>query len=322
MRIHNQNIKSIFELLGDDENSLSYGLGYTLYNCDSLLKSLVKKVYGKNLRFKHSDVILQKFGESDKGYTDFEVSFDSKYLFLIEAKKGWHLPETDQLKRYINRFKGYKKRRRLLIVLSECSDKYAYANLPKSLYNVKIQPLSWQEVIKSINTVYHHVGNKEKFILDELRKYLSQVIKMDNLESNWVYVVSLANSMPILQGITPKDLTRERRKYFYPSDGGWPKTPPNYIAFRFGGKLQFIQHVEKYEIIDDMHTEIPEVKKGRAKDYYLLYLGEPFEPRKVLPNGKIWSNGRLWCMLDTLFTSKSVKEASEISKKENILIKC
>ena len=31
--------------------------------------------------------------------------------------------------------------------------------------------------------------------------------------------------------------------------------------------------------------------------------------------GKIYPNGRVWCMLDTLFTSKTISQARDISKK-------
>ena len=319
LQIHNNKIKSLFELLGYDENSLSYSLGYTLYNCPTLLKSIVNKIYDKNVKFNLAEIKLQNFGEKDRGYTDFEVELDDKYFFVIEAKRGLNLPDPAQLKKYRNRFYRHRKRYRFIVVLTECSDDFVSNKLPKSIYNVKIKPLSWLEVIKSINASYPFVGNKEKFILDELRKYLEMVVTMKNVESNKVYVVSLAQRMNILTGITPRELAHERRRYFYPSSGGWPVPPPNYIAFRFGGKLQFIQHVERYELVDDVHKEIPEVKKGKCKDYYLLFLGEPFEPRKELRNGKIWSNGRLWCMLDTLFTARSIKEASEITKKREAI---
>lgn len=319
LQIHNNKTKSLFELLGYDENSLSYSLGYSLHNCPTLLKVIVNKIYDKNVKFNLAEIKLQNFGEKDKGYTDFEVELNDKYFFVIEAKNGLNLPNIKQLKKYRNRFYGYRKRYCFIVVLTECSDEFVLNNLPESIYGVKIKPLSWREVIKSINVAYPFVGNKEKFILDELREYLKMVVTMENVESNKVYVVSLAQRMNILIGITPKELAYERRRYFYPSSGGWPVPPPNYIAFRMGGKLQFIQHVEKYALVDDVHKEIAEVKKGKCQDYYLLFLGEPFEPRKELRNGKIWSNGRLWCMLDTLFTARSIKEASEITKRREAI---
>ena len=112
-----------------------------------------------------------------------------------------------------------------------------------------------------------------------------------------------------------RDLVQKEKWYFYPQAKNWPKIPPNYMAFRYDGKLQSIHYVKKYEVVQDVHKYIPEIKKGKIKNHYLLWLEEGFEPRKELPNGNIWSNGRLWCILDTLFTCKTIKQACEVSKK-------
>lgn len=312
--IHNTKVKSIFQILGNDENDLSFSLGYALSFSPHLLKSIFHKIYGQSVRFRSAVIKLQESG-SDKGFTDFEISIDNQYFIIIEAKKGWNLPSNEQLKRYINRFGGHKHRTRRLIVLSECSEKYAKENLPQSLYGIPIDTLSWQDIIHSINDVYHHSVNREKFILSELKEYLAGVITMENAESNWVYVVSLANGKPSWSEISWRDISGKKQRYFYPQGKGWPKVPPNYIGFRFDGRLQSIHHVERYEVVSDMHDFMPEIKKGKIKNHYLLYLGPGFEPRKEIPNGNIWSNGRLWCMLDTLFTATTLKEASEISYK-------
>lgn len=138
---------------------------------------------------------------------------------------------------------------------------------------------------------------------------------MESQESNWVYVVSLSDSTPSWSKVSWKDVIYKKRFYFYPQGKNWPGIPPNYIAFRFEGRLQSIHHVEKYEVVQDAHKYIPEIRKGKIRDHYLIWLGERFEPRKELPNGNIWSNGRLWCMVDTLFTSKNIKQACAISSK-------
>jgi hypothetical protein len=312
--IHDEKIGSVFQTLGTDENDLSYSLGYALSYSPHLMKSVIHRAYGKSVRYDSALVRLQQFGK-DKGFTDFEINLDNKYFTVIEAKKGWILPDRKQLKRYLKRFGGYKRRKRRLIVLSECSDNYANRNLPRSLYRTPISAISWQEIIHSINDVYHHATTHEKFILSELKEYLKEVITMENADSNWVYVVSLAHGKPSWSEISWKDISGKKMRYFYPRGKGWPKVPPNYIAFRYDGILQTIHHVERYEVVSDMHDYLPEIKKGKVRDHYLLYLGPGFEPRKELPMGKLWSNGRIWCMLDTLFTASTIKEAGKISNK-------
>ncbi|MCG2728873.1 MAG: hypothetical protein L6276_01100, partial [Acetobacterium sp.] len=40
-------------------------------------------------------------------------------------------------------------------------------------------------------------------------------------------------------GLSWIDIVEKRNKYFHPMGmNGWPKEPPNYIAFRYYGKLQ------------------------------------------------------------------------------------
>ncbi|OGC11283.1 hypothetical protein A3K48_02025 [candidate division WOR-1 bacterium RIFOXYA12_FULL_52_29] len=278
-----------------------------------LVKALIKRMYNRDMKYNNIVIRLQKHGE--KGITDIEIVVDNRFFCIIEAKKGWSLPTLDQLKKYRERFGGYKRTKRMFLVLSDCTEEYFNGNLKRSIRGVPIKSISWHDVIKTINYIYHEASNKEKYLLSELQKYLLEEVQMENKESNWVYVVSLSNKTPKWSKISWRDVINKKRLYFYPAEKNWPKIPLNYMGFRYDGKLQSIHYVKSYEIVADMHSRIPEIKRGKVKNHYLLYLGEPFEPRKELPIGKIWSNGRLKCMLDTLFTCKSLKDACAVSKK-------
>lgn len=310
--IHDAEVHSIFDIVGEKENDLSYSLGYVLSKSQRLLRALITKIY-KPLNFKNAVIKLQESGIHD-GFTDFEITLDNKYLFIIEAKKGWILPATQQLKKYLPRFRGFKKTQKAFVVLSDCTKEYFRSEFNDSLYNVPIKSLAWADVISLIDEVYAGSSTKEKWLLHSLKEYLRGIIVMESQESNWVYVVCLANGAPSWSKILWKDVVYKRHFYFYPQGKGWP-VPSNYIAFRFDGKLQTIHHVRKYEVVQDIHSYIPEIRKGKLQDHYLIWLEEGFEPRKELPTGNIWSNGRVNCMLDTLFTSKTIKEAISISKK-------
>jgi hypothetical protein len=51
-----------------------------------------------------------------------------------------------------------------------------------------------------------------------------------------VYVVSLSPERPPGWDVSFLDIAQTHGKYMHPVGGsGWPKEPPNYIAFRFGG---------------------------------------------------------------------------------------
>lgn len=312
--IHHSEVDNFFQLLGDDENDISYGLGFTLSKSKHFLKIFVKNIFNKKLKFYDNKIWLQNYGK-DKGYTDFEIKIDDKFFCIIEAKKGWNLPSNKQLKRYSSRFRENKHCKRFFLVISECSEEYADYELPLTLYKTPIEFTSWKSIFSLIDESHVEGNNKEKQLLSDFKSYLSEVISMKDINSNRVYCVSLASGKPRWSDISWKDIVYKKHRYFFPVGRGWPNNPPNYMAFRYHGHLQSIHHVEDYEIVTNLHKYIKEIKRRKCDQHYLLKLGPAFEPRREIPNGNIWSNGRFWCALDALFTSKSIKEAIKITKK-------
>lgn len=316
--LHGEEITNLFDLLGKKENDLTYSLGWVLSKCSTFLKVFIKKITGKNFSHEDNVIRLQEFGKKDKGFTDIEIVVGDKLFCIIEAKIGWNLPTKAQLKRYISRFKEYKSFDNKLVVISECKKEYAKKELDKIGLNLPIEFISWQEVYTLIEKVYTRCGNYEKKLLNELETYLNGVITMRDTRSNMVYCVSLGQWAPEWSSISWIDIVEKKKRYFYPVGKGWPPDPPNYIAFRYDGKLQSIHHVESYEIVTTtLHSHIPEIKdeEYEPSPLFLLKLGPSFKPKHEVKNGKIWPNGRYWCMLDALFTCKTIKRAVKLTKK-------
>lgn len=140
---------------------------------------------------------------------------------------------------------------------------------------------------------------------------------MQNIDSNLVYVVSLGSSKAVGSELTWIDIVKNKGLYFHPMGGvgGWPKEPPNYIGFRYNGQLQSIHHIESYDVVTDMHSEISEIPEGEWTPHFLYKLGQGFAPNKVLKTGNIYPNGRVKCMLDTLFTCDSIADARDETKR-------
>ena len=132
--IHSKEVNSIFDLLGEKENDITFSLGWCLKNIKPLLVRIIKEVTAKDTDLEGIDIMLQQYGK-DKGYTDIELLSDDIFC-IIEAKKGWNLPTEEQLRRYANRFKKYPDIQHKLIVLSECKKNYAKEIL--SRYHIKI----------------------------------------------------------------------------------------------------------------------------------------------------------------------------------------
>ena len=59
-------------------------------------------------------------------------------------------------------------------------------------------------------------------------------------------------------------------------------------------------------------SAIPDAEWG---PHFLYTLGPAFGPDRIVKTGNIFRNGRVWCMLDTLFTSDTIAEARDISKR-------
>ena len=179
--IHDEEVTSVFQTLGTNENDLSYSLGYVLSKSPNLLKKVIRKVYAKKIKFQDIVIKLQENGE-DNGYTDFEICVDNKFLFVIEAKRGWILPSIKQLKRYLKRFRGFSNKKRAFIVLSDCKKEYFDSVYKDSIYNTPIKSIAWADIISLITEVYPSASDNEKFFLRELEKYLREVVIMENQE--------------------------------------------------------------------------------------------------------------------------------------------
>jgi len=128
--LHGHQVHSVFQLLGEDENDISSSVAWALASCPSFrsafLESQVKyKARGEEV------VIRLQHSEKTGGRTDIEIESAGSLYVIIEAKKGWQLPGREQLRKYANRvnFKSSQAPVRLILVLSECSQEYAKANM-------------------------------------------------------------------------------------------------------------------------------------------------------------------------------------------------
>lgn len=241
---------------------------------------------------------------------------DGEHGVKAEAKRGWHLPESGQLKKYVTR-KSFQETGggvRSLVVLSECSVDYARHHLGPEISGVEVVPVAWRDVVSAASEASAYASHAGKRLLRELVEYLKVTITMQTIESNLVYVVALGSGTPEGWGISWIDIVKERRKYFHPVGiKGWPHDPPNYIAFRYSGRLQSIHHIDEYEVITNPSKYIPEIPVSEWEPHYLYSPGAGFMPAERLPTGRIYPNGRVWCMLDTLFTCDTIKAARDLT---------
>ncbi|VTU24954.1 hypothetical protein SRS16CHR_03562 [Variovorax sp. SRS16] len=127
---------------------------------------------------------------------------------------------------------------------------------------------------------------------------------MERLTDNKVFVVSLGLS-PMVEGgsHTWIDVVEQDGSYFHPVGHHWPVQPPNYIGFRYSGKLQSVHHIDSFQIADDLTVINPLwVKNDRANFVYRL--GPAMRPAREIKNGNVVRAMRVWCAIDTLLSGQ------------------
>ena len=314
---YGKEIKNVFQLLGDKENDITSSICWALARCPEFFKAVVNKICGL-IPDVDSIVIRNQEYEKGTGITDIEVSDTQNFHIVFEAKRGWILPGSEQLTKYSLRpnFALRSIPEKHIVSLSECSSLYAESNLPfHEINGIPVSHLSFAELYQLAIDARPASTHAQKHMIDEFTGYLGGIMTMQNKTSNWVYVVALSNGHHDGCELSWIDIVKKHNKYFCPVRGnGWPKEPPNYIAFRYNGCLQSIHHIESYTVSKNMHNEIPEMPDEEWENNHFIYrLGPAIIPGKTVRTGKIYPSGRVWAMLDTLLTSDTISEARDIS---------
>jgi len=316
--LHGREVTTVFELLGEKENDITYSVGWALSRSPSFLRQFLRKTINCRGDVSEATIRLQHYRRNE-GITDIEIELAGQFQMIVEAKRGWNLPTAKQLKRYAPRLRKQICPIRRILVLSECSSEYAEHHLEcEQVQGIKVEAVPWKTVASIAESTAEQGRHAEKRLLRELLSYLGRVTTVQDIESNWVYVVALASGTKEGWGISWIDMVRKRRRYFHKMGvNGWPKEPPNYIAFRYHGRLQSIHHLDSYKVITDLHEGFPKIPSKEREPYFLYQLGPAIVPPKKVRTGNIYANGRVWCMLDALLTCKTVSEARDLSKKRS-----
>jgi hypothetical protein len=318
IHLHGRELNSVFQLLGEHENDMTSCLGWCISRSPIFSEFLLSSL-GVELKSLETLAVRLQEAQPGSGITDVEIEDPNNLFVIMEAKRGWVLPTHDQLEMYAHRprFVESGARSKRLVVVSECTNAYSRLFLPAETSNdVEVRNLPWREILHLVSAAESQSRGSERRLLGEVRLYLGRLVTVQPIDSNLVYVVSLSAERPPGWELSFLDITREHRKYMHPVGGkGWPKEPPNYIAFRSGGKLLSIHHIETYKVFRRPHEEVAGIPADvEWEDHFLYSLGPAFGPSEPPSNGPIWPNGRYWCMLDTLFTCSTIAEARDLTR--------
>jgi hypothetical protein len=154
---------------------------------------------------------------------------------------------------------------------------------------------------------------QERVWLDEFHNYLRKAIKMRDPADSWTYCVVISNDRPGNGGLrTFRDFVTDEGCYFHPYGWGkgWPRTPPNFLAFRWDGQVQRIHRVVRAEVISNLQVRWPDIPEAddTTRPHAVYYLG-PRLPGTPIPNGARYRAQRRWIILDHLLTNATLKDA-------------
>ncbi len=309
-------VSSVFQLLGEKENDVSYSVGWAFAHCREFLVQFLKKIkVNTDYDSEKIQILLQQY-ENKKGFTDFEIIQDSKFHIIIEAKRGWNFPARNQLEKYAARksFLRSSAPDKRIIIFNESTPAFTQTHFRiNKISSIPVQVISWSDLQKIAAASIRIGRNSDNRLLKELSSYFERIITMQKMDSNWAYVVSLGKGNPDQWKISWRDIVNLKRKYFHPvggSKGGWPQDPPNYIAFRYDGKLQSIHHIDGFKVFTNAREHFPEAPNVTWPMCYLYDLGPAITPDHEIKAGKkIIRSMRVWAMLDLLLTSKTIQEA-------------
>lgn len=314
--VYGRKTNSIFDMLGTKENDISYAIGLGFSKAPQFLKLYLETIGVRSIKLDSIKIKLQEF-ETSKGFTDFEIEQEGEFIVIIEAKKGWAYPSQQQLDKYSSRpsFINFAAKTKKIVVFTESKKDFTQAHFHiKRSNSFEVEVTFYKQLWEIAQKAKANSSNYEKRFLDELINYLEQLMTMKNIHSNLVYVVAVSSGQVKGWEISWIDIVK-RKKYFHPVGGnGWPSEPPNYIGFRYHGKLQSIHHIDSYEVFTNPNQHFSEIPSEEWGHHFIYKLSEPIIPTKDVKTGNIFRNGRVWAMYDLLLTSNTISDARDKTK--------
>jgi hypothetical protein len=313
---HSRPVETLFDLLGRDENDMTAALGWGLAHSSALLRGFVGRV-APGVRVAEPDVLieLQGYDRTDGGFTDIELKAPELHV-IVEAKRGWAPPVQTQMLRYETRFAARAALVQRFVVLTQNgAEQVVHHRMGawRPVDPISVAVLGWSDMVRLAEAASREKPLSQRQLVADLATYLRGVADMQDPNSNKVFVVSLTrhpwDGWPA--DLSAVDEVEKHRIYHYPSIGSYPKVVPNYMGFRYDGRLQSVHHVDGYEMVDSPHGHVPGAPDLRWEaPAFLLRLGPPIRPDHPVRTGNgIPRSMRVTVDIDLLLTSPTITEA-------------
>jgi len=307
-------VNSLFSIHGQGENEVSSGFAAALAWSPKLLLSVLRDLGARGNLLANDISIHIQTARKAQGITDIEIKAPGAASIVIEAKLGSDLPSLGQLRKYDEILRRGREPFKRLVALTGADSRFISVPPEWRTLTTPVVLRSWRWARRQVQVARSEESSlKAKFVLGELLTLLEAFVGLETAYSNQVYVVSLGAGHPTGWQLSWIDIVEKHSRYFYSATKkNWP-LPPNYLGFRYRGRLQSIHHVD---IVEDVREHFPGASGGPSWGrHYLFSLGPPIRPpREMRPGPSVQRNTRVWCMLDTLLTSDTITEAVKTTR--------
>ena len=309
-------VSTPFGLLGNDENALSFALGYTFRECPVLLQRFLSAIGVPGIRLSSlgaAQIELQRHGAASgcKGITDIEIRLPGCFHVIIEAKVGLDLPSLEQCVQYVPRLSASDEPNKRLVALVQAPDGSFEQRYKKASAKLKevLTAYNWSEFLLHCVHLMKTLGPNESQgrAVRWFYNFLDQEYRMKAFTTE-VWIVP-TNPDPLWPGGWNFLDTHLKCHVYY--DPRHQSVRPLYIGFQGGGQLKAIHRVLRIE------HEMPPIKYvpllSHVKDEWprsqmtIWHLDSPVALPSPLPSGGNNVHRRkVSCDMDVLLTGKSV----------------
>jgi hypothetical protein len=310
---HDRQVGTPFGLLGQDENALSFALGYTFSKCPALLQQFLRHLGLGGLSLgalKQAEIRLQD--QRGDGITDIEINLRGKLFVVIEAKVGLSVPAVEQCLKYLPRFQSRLAARQRLVSLVESASTSFVQRY--SAAHPELQPLltcfHWSNLIPECLRLRSRFPRttEEGWWLRAFHQFLEQEYAMRAFTDE-VWIVP-ADTRPLWPGGISFYETHAKERIYFRTDCHAKR--PLYIALRAHGQVTHIQRVIGVEHEAQPEDFVPKLQQANWPKVprTIWILDEPKPLPHPIPTGDPTMRARQFsCDIDILLSASSVKDA-------------
>ena len=197
---------------------MTYSLGWCLAQVPSFLDRLGGLLGCPSLNDNGAVVRLQEH-EHQTGVTDIEIHAPGYAAWVIEAKRGFQVPNRDQLEKYARRLRRLRDRRAkpglAVLAQSDRNEQWLRRQLPRRAGGVPVHAVSWRQVRRAAAEARGSASIAGRRLLKQFIEYIGAAANMQNQGSNMVWVVSLSREKFAGGETSFIDVVEKYQKYFH-----------------------------------------------------------------------------------------------------------